>query len=85
MKLFQSKNICKLNSKEKTIDSNFSIDSKQLKKLKNNLDDIFFSLKKRKKRIKKMIYIRRSIFSKKDIKKGEKISMENIETFRPKK
>ncbi len=74
----------KLNSKEKTIDSNFSIDSKQLKKLKNNLDDIFFSLKKRKKRIKKMIYIRRSIFSKKDIKKGEKISMENIETFRPK-
>ncbi len=74
----------KLNPKEKTIDSKFSIDTQQLKNLKNNLDDIFFSLKKRKKRIKKMIYVRRSIFSKKDIKKGEKLSIENIETFRPK-
>tara|TARA_Y100001970_G_scaffold290626_1_gene425056 strand:- start:243 stop:1277 length:1035 start_codon:yes stop_codon:yes gene_type:complete len=74
----------KLNSKEKTIDSKFSIDTKQLKKLKNNLNDIFYSLKKRKKRSKKMIYVRRSIFSKKNIKKGEKLSIENIETFRPK-
>ena len=74
----------KLNSKEKTIDSKFSIDVKQLKKLRNNLDDVFFSLKKRKRRIKKMIYVRRSIFTKKDIKKGEKFSLENIETFRPK-
>ena len=31
-----------------------------------------------------MIYVKRSIFSKKDIKKGEKLSIENIETFRPK-
>ena len=31
-----------------------------------------------------MIYVRRSIFTKKDIKKGEKFSLENIETFRPK-
>tara|TARA_B100000989_G_C19533052_1_gene471448 strand:+ start:11950 stop:12984 length:1035 start_codon:yes stop_codon:yes gene_type:complete len=74
----------KLNSKEKTIDSKFSIDTKQLKKLKNDLDDIFFSLKKRKKRIKKMIYVRRSIFAKKDIKKNQKLSSQNIETFRPK-
>ena len=74
----------KLNSKEKTIDSKFSIDVKQLKKLRNNLDDIFFIIKKRKRRIKKMIYVRRSIFTKRDIKKGEKFSLENIETFRPK-
>ena len=74
----------KLNFRQKTIDSKFSIDPKQLKQLKNNLDDIYFSLKKNKKRIKTMIYMRRSIFSKKNIKKGEKITVNNIETFRPK-
>ena len=74
----------KLNFRQKTIDSKFSIDPKQLKQLKNNLDDIYFSLKKSKKRIKKMIYIRRSIFSKKNIEKGEKLTVNNIETFRPK-
>ena len=53
----------KLNNEDKTIDSEFSIDAQQLKKLKENLDDIFFSLQQRKKRVKKLIYVRRSTLS----------------------
>ena len=59
----------KLNSKEKTIDSKFSIDVKQLKKLRNNLDDIFLVLKKKKK--KKNDLRKKSILRRKISKKGK--------------
>lgn len=74
----------KLNSNKKTVDSDFSINTEQLKKLIADTNNIFESLKKKNGRSKKMIYVRRSIFSKKDIIKGEKFSEKNIETFRPK-
>ncbi len=74
----------KLNNKIKTVDSEFSITPSELKKLKNdtlNLHKSFYNKKINVEQISKNL--RRSIFAKKDIKKNEKLSHENIETFRP--
>ena len=74
----------KLNNKIKTVDSKFSITPNQLKKLKidtHQLHKSFLNDKVNVERISKNL--RRSIFAKKDIRKNEKLSCENIETFRP--
>lgn len=69
---------------KKTIDSKFSILPKQLKQLRKCIDDIFFSLKKKNIKTKKPLYmLRRSIFASNNIKKNGRISVNNIDTFRP--
>jgi len=69
----------------KTPDSLFSINSIMLRDLKNISNDIHESLKKNKKKIfyKKNYVFRRSLFSKKNIEKNEKISLKNIQALRP--
>lgn len=76
----------KLKDSDKTPDSNFSITPKKLLELKKCTLEIFESLKKSKlpKINKESLKLRRSIFSIKKIKKNEKISSKNIDTFRPK-
>jgi pseudaminic acid synthase len=75
----------KLNNKTKSSDATFSITPEKLKELKLTTKELFNS-KKKNNVIKQKICLtlRRSIFAKKFIKKGEKINLENIETFRPK-
>lgn len=76
----------KLKNKDKTTDSKFSITPEKLRNLKNILFKLNTSLG-----VKKFTEnveanskkLRRSIFSVKDIKKGEKLTKENIDTFRP--
>ena len=77
-----------INKKIKSHDQKFSIDENELKKLKKELienqilkGESNFNLKKSEKN---MIKLRRSIFSIKDIQKGEKFSKLNISSFRPK-
>jgi pseudaminic acid synthase len=74
------------NKNHKTIDSEFSIDPAQLKKLKKNSSDIFFSLNKKTKMTAEKISgrFKRSLYSIKNIKTGDKLTTENIGTFRPK-
>ncbi len=69
----------------KTPDSDFSINPENLKNLKKLSLDIFKSLngKKNIKTSNKNIKLRRSIFSKTNIKKYEKISINNIVSLRP--
>jgi len=71
--------------KLKTTDSLFSINSTMLRNLKNITNDIHESLKKNKEEIfyKKNYIFRRSLFSKKNIEKNEKISLQNIQALRP--
>ena len=75
----------KINKKDKTTDSAFSITPNQLQELKTVLTELNKKRKKGSKNIennsKKM---RRSIFSIKDIEINEKLSEKNISTFRPK-
>ena len=75
----------KLNNKVKSPDAIFSITPEKLNELKLTSKEVFNS-KKKVNVIKQKISLnlRRSIFAKKFIKKGEKISLENIETYRPK-
>ena len=68
----------------KTADSTFSIKPYQLKELSESIDYLFDSFKKRNPLQKKNIFLRRSIFSCKNIKKNEKITIDNINTLRPK-
>lgn len=70
---------------KRTPDSDFSINPENLKNLKKITLDIFKSLNDNKKikNSKKNIKHRRSIFSKIDIKKNEKISTNNIISLRP--
>ena len=70
---------------KRTPDSDFSINPENLKNLKKITLDIFKSLNDNKKikNSKKNIKLRRSIFSKTDIKKNEKISTNNIVSLRP--
>lgn len=70
---------------KKTPDSDFSINPESLKNLKTISLDIFKSLNNKKniKSLKKNIKLRRSIYSNKDIKKNEKITIENIISLRP--
>ena len=78
----------KLNDNEKTVDSKFSITPRQLKKLKSYSQNIYttlgFESKNLKKSEKNSLFFRRSIFSKKNIKKGERFSRDNIICLRPK-
>ena len=69
----------------KTPDSSFSITPDKLKKLKNISKEVFESINNNKslKLSKKNLRLRRSIFAKKNIKKNEKISFENINSLRP--
>ncbi len=69
----------------KTPDSSFSIGPKMLDNLKQISTKIFLSFNKKQKakNIKKNIRFRRSIFAKKDIYKGEKISLDNTICLRP--
>lgn len=69
---------------KRTADSAFSIDSTQLKELKNVINYMFLGFRKEQKVQKKNLFLRRSIFSKRKIKKNEKITIDNIETYRPK-
>lgn len=69
--------------KKKTVDSSFSILPEQLKKLSKYNNDIFSSLQKKKISSKPLYKLRRSIFASTDIKKNEKININNIDTFRP--
>lgn len=76
----------KLNDKTKTVDSSFSITPSELKTLSQIKNKIFKSLNISRRTYvdKDSIKLRRSIFAIKNIKKGEKLSAENIDTFRPK-
>ena len=77
-----------ISKKINSADKKFSIDTDQLKKLKEGVNKIFLSLGKEKIGLKKVekgsIKLRRSIFAIKDIKKGEKFNKENISNLRPK-
>lgn len=68
----------------KTTDSSFSIKPNQLKELSETIRYLFDKSKKTNTLQRKNLFLRRSIFSKKNIKKNEKISRDNIDTLRPK-
>lgn len=75
----------KIDNKFKTPDSSFSITPIQLKELKDKTVKIFNSFKNKSNYSEKVSYkLRRSIFAKKNIKKNQKLSASNIETYRPK-
>ena len=74
----------KLNKKDKTTDSHFSITPEKLRQLKEVILDVDKSLNSKKKINQKMSKtLRRSIYSTKQIKKNEKITKNNIDTLRP--
>ncbi len=74
----------KLNKKDKTTDSHFSITPEKLRQLKEVILDVDKSLNSKKKINQKMSKtLRRSIYSTKLIKKNEKITKNNIDTLRP--
>ena len=74
----------KLNEKDKTTDSHFSITPEKLRQLKEVILDVDKSLNSKKKINQKMSKtLRRSIYSTKLIKKNEKITKNNIDTLRP--
>ena len=76
-----------LSKKLKSLDRNFSIDPKELANLSKQSRLVYSSIGDGKFKIqkheKKSLKFRRSIFSIKKIKKGEKFSYKNISTFRP--
>ena len=66
------------------IDSKFSITPVQLKQLKNCSINLHKSLNNKKANVEKINKnLRRSIYAKRDIKKNQRLSKENIETLRP--
>jgi pseudaminic acid synthase len=77
----------KLNDKIKSPDSSFSINPKQLKKLKDSikLNNIILGDKNFKIKDSELssLFFRRSIFATKDIDKNQKITKNNIGCFRP--
>ncbi len=75
-----------IKSRTKTVDSDFSINSKQLKDLKDRINDIFLSTKLKKKITinNQSEILKRSLFASKDLKKGAKITKNDITTLRPK-
>lgn len=70
-----------------SLDSKFSIDTKQFSELRKRGDQIFLSLGREKMKLKNSeknsIKFRRSIFAKKDIKKGEYLTEKNLQNLRP--
>jgi len=74
----------KMNDKLVTTDSSFSITPDELRELKNLTNDIFKALNDSKNNGEKYNKkLRRSIFASKQIKKNQKLTKYNIETFRP--
>jgi len=69
--------------KKKTPDSDFSILPNQLKKLSEVIKNLAKSNKKKFTKNHQMINLRRSIFASKDIKRNDKLSFDNIDTYRP--
>lgn len=70
---------------QKSVDSKFSIDEKNLMLLRKFSEEIYLSTKFFKDKINHdSLNLKRSIFAKKNIKKGEKINKENIVCLRPK-
>ena len=77
----------KINSKSETVDSSFSISLNQLNELSQLMKSLYKGISskgnfKYSKTNRSSLIFRKSIFSTKDIKKGEKFSRENIDTFR---
>lgn len=70
--------------KLKTADSSFSINPDQLRELSDTLDYMFGQKLTRKNLKRENLFLRRSIFATKKIRKGEIITKENIDTLRPK-
>lgn len=74
----------KINEKIKSEDSKFSITPEKLKILKKNILDLNESLKTKNKKIDQIYMpLRRSIYAKKNISEGSKLTNKNIDTFRP--
>ena len=74
----------KIDNTIKTVDSRFSITPNQLKRLKSDTLNLHKSLKTRISKVEKINRnLRRSIYAKKDMKKNDKLSSNNIETLRP--
>ena len=77
-----------LSEKLNSLDKNFSITPSKLRELSKKSRNIFTALGDGKFKIqkseKKSLNFRRSIFTIKNLKKGEKFSKKNISTFRPK-
>ena len=78
----------KLNEKLISPDSKFSISVEKMKQL-NSQKKLFFTFLGKKKKVlkkseKESLIFRRSIFSKKEIKVGDKFTSSNIQTLRPK-
>jgi len=74
----------KISDKVISHDSKFSLSSNGFKELKKNIEianQIYSS--KEKKENKSSIFFRRSVFSTKDIKKGEKFTNKNVSCYRP--
>jgi len=78
----------KISNKIKSHDSKFSINPDQLMELRKRSEKVFLSIGQKKLKIKKSeknsLFLRRSIFALKEIKKNEKITKDNIITKRPK-
>jgi len=76
-----------LDNQKKGFDIDFSLKGKEIKKLRDDIDVTFKLLGKnsffRNKSENKSKVFRRSIFTTKDIKKGEKFSKDNIRVIRP--
>jgi len=77
----------KISSRSKTIDSSFSISLKKLNELSKIMKSLYMGISskgdfKYSKSNRSSLIFRKSIFSTKNIKKGEKFSKENIDTFR---
>jgi pseudaminic acid synthase len=76
-----------LNNQKKGFDINFSLKGKKIKKFRDDIDITFKLLGKniffRNKSEDKSKIFRRSIFTTKDIKKGEKFTKNNIRVIRP--
>ena len=76
-----------LDNKKKGLDIDFSLKGKQIKKLREDIDVTFKLLGKnfffRNKNENKSKIFRRSIFTIKNIKKGEKFTKDNIRVIRP--
>ncbi len=71
----------------KSVDSSFSINENELRNLRQLSEKIYLSLKPKRKVNYNEIqnkFMRRSLYAKKDIYKGEKFSPKNIITLRPK-
>ena len=76
-----------LNNQKKGFDIDFSLKGKEIKKLRDDIDIAYKLMGKsfffRNKSENKSKIFRRSIFTTKDIKKGEKFSKDNIRVIRP--